>query len=34
MTLPSSGFVVLPYAEEFWRCYRADRTLAAHPQRA
>jgi hypothetical protein len=23
--------VVLPYAEEFWRCYRVDRTLAAHP---
>ena len=24
-------FIGLPYAEEFWRCYRADRTLAAHP---
>jgi hypothetical protein len=28
------GFVGLPYAEEFWRCYRADRTLAAHPAAA
>lgn len=23
--------VGLPYAEELWRCYRTDRTLAAHP---
>jgi hypothetical protein len=23
--------VVLPYAEEIWRCYRVDRTLEAHP---
>jgi hypothetical protein len=22
--------VGLPYAEELWRCYRTDRTLAAH----
>jgi hypothetical protein len=28
------GCVGLPYAEEFWRCYRADRTLAAHPAAA
>ncbi|MBE3559344.1 MAG: diguanylate cyclase [Ktedonobacteraceae bacterium] len=25
--------VALPYAEEFWRCYRVDRTLAAHQAR-
>ena len=24
-------FIGLPYAEEFWRCDRTDRTLAAHP---
>jgi hypothetical protein len=23
--------VALPYAEEFWRCYRYDRTLEPHP---
>ena len=23
---------ILPYAEEFWRCYRYDRTLAPHPE--
>jgi hypothetical protein len=23
--------VALPYAEEFWRCYRHDRTLEPHP---
>lgn len=23
--------VILPYAEEFWRCYRHDQTLSAHP---
>ena len=23
--------VMLPYAEELWRCYRVDRTLEAHP---
>ncbi len=23
--------VMLPYAEEIWRCYRVDRTLEAHP---
>lgn len=23
--------VVVPYAEELWRCYRVDRTLAPHP---
>lgn len=23
--------VVIPYAEEFWRCYREDKTLTAHP---
>jgi hypothetical protein len=23
--------VALPYAEEFWRCYRVDHTLDAHP---
>ena len=26
------AFVVLPYGEEFWRCYRVDRTLAARPE--
>ncbi|MGH2515930.1 MAG: hypothetical protein ACRDHP_09780 [Ktedonobacterales bacterium] len=25
------AFVAVPYAEELWRCYRADHTLAAHP---
>ncbi|MFL5624231.1 MAG: hypothetical protein ACJ788_01385, partial [Ktedonobacteraceae bacterium] len=25
------AFVVLPYAEEFWRCYRVDHTLDPHP---
>ncbi len=31
-TLAAVGlFIGLPYAEEFWRCYRTDRTLAAHP---
>ena len=25
-----AGTVVLPYAEEFWRCYRADRTADPH----
>jgi hypothetical protein len=28
------AFVVLPYAEEFWRCYHAERTLEAHPATA
>jgi hypothetical protein len=28
------GFVGQQYAEEFWRRYRADRTLAAHPATA
>lgn len=23
--------VILPYGEELWRCYREDKTLAAHP---
>jgi hypothetical protein len=23
--------IVVPYAEELWRCYRADHTVAAHP---
>jgi hypothetical protein len=32
MLLSSLGATVgLPYAEEFWRCYRTDRTLDAHP---
>jgi hypothetical protein len=26
-----AAFVAVPYVEEFIRCYRADRTLAAHP---
>jgi hypothetical protein len=26
------AFVVLPYAEEFVRCWRADHTLAPHPE--
>ena len=26
------AFVALPYAEEFWRCYRANPTLAAQPE--
>jgi hypothetical protein len=26
-----AALVVLPYAEEFWRCYRVDHTLDAHP---
>jgi hypothetical protein len=26
------AFVVLPYAEELWRCYRANPTLAAQPE--
>ena len=26
-----AGLVVLPYAEEFWRCYRVDHTLDPHP---
>jgi hypothetical protein len=26
-----TAFVVLPYAEELWRCYRFDHTLDAHP---
>jgi hypothetical protein len=30
----AGGFVGLPYVEELWRCYRADRTLAAHPATA
>lgn len=28
------AFGALPYAEELWRCYRADRTLRAHPRAA
>ncbi|HVC34436.1 MAG TPA: diguanylate cyclase [Chloroflexota bacterium] len=27
-----TAFGVVPYAEELWRCYRVDPTLAAHPE--
>lgn len=26
------ALIAAPYAEELWRCYRAGRTLAAHPR--
>lgn len=29
-----TALIGIPYAEEFLRCYRTDRTLAAHPQEA
>lgn len=29
----TAATVVLPYAEEFWRCYRVDHTVEPHPVR-
>ena len=29
-----TAFIVFPYAEEFWRCYRVDKSLASRPESA